>query len=132
MPKKDEVKKMTGKEKKTSRPAKPVKTKPVEAKAPAKTQKKPALPGKKTERTLKLKAPRAGQVSIVGSFNEWDPIANVLNPEGDDMWSCTLAIEPGEYEYRFVVDGAWCDDPANMLRRPNEFGTENCVLIIEN
>jgi len=35
---------------------------------------------------------------------------------------------PGRYEYRFVVDGQWRDDPACTERVPNGFGSENCVL----
>jgi 1,4-alpha-glucan branching enzyme len=131
MAKKDEAKKMASKEKKTSGLSKPVKTKLVKAKAPAKTQKKPTRPPAKTETTFRLEAPQAAQVFIVGCFNEWSPAANPLERDEEGTWSCTLAIEPGEHEYRFIVDGVWCDDPANMFRRPNEFGTENCVLIIQ-
>lgn len=132
MLKRDEEKKKAQKAAKTSKAQKAAKTELVETKIPEKTRKKPAKSTKKTEETFKLEAPQAALVSLAGSFNEWDPTAILLEPEGDGMWSCTLAIEPGEYEYRFVVDGVWCDDPANSLRRPNGFGTENCVLIIES
>jgi PAS domain S-box-containing protein len=39
-------------------------------------------------------------------------------------------LEPGLYEYRFVVDGVWQNDPQCTGRRENDFGTENCVLIV--
>jgi 1,4-alpha-glucan branching enzyme len=131
MKKKDEAKKTAGKASKISKPAKAVKAKSVEAKAAAKkTQKKPAQVPPKAEIIFQLEAPQAEQVCVVGSFNEWDPTANILGYDEDGRWGCTLALEPGEYEYRFVVDGQWCDDPANTERRSNGFGTENCVLVI--
>ncbi|MGK0200039.1 MAG: hypothetical protein ACI91J_003329 [Yoonia sp.] len=36
-------------------------------------------------------------------------------------------MEPSDYEYRFMVDGEWVDDPACQQTRANGFGTENCV-----
>ena len=121
MAKKDEAKKKAGKAAKINT---------AKAKAPAKTQKKPARA--KTQTTFKLEAPQAEQVFIVGCFNEWEPMANPLERDDEGTWSCTLYIEPGEHEYRFLVDGAWRDDPANMVRRWNEFGTQNCVLIVQD
>lgn len=130
MKKKDEVKKAPGKAAKTSKPAKAAETKSVEAKAQVKTQKKLTSPMEKTIATLRLEAPQAQQVSVAGSFNQWDTQANLLERDEDGSWKCTLVIDPGEYEYRFFVDGEWCDDLANMVRHPNGFGTENCVLLI--
>ena len=138
MAKKDEAKTMAGKAANVSKPGKSVKTEAAEAKAPAKMQKKPAAQKKlvqaqgKRKTTFKLVAPHAAQVFIAGCFNECDPTANRLEQDEEGTWSCTLSIEPGEHEYRFVVDGVWSDDPANMSRRSNEFGTENCVLIVQN
>jgi hypothetical protein len=138
MAKKDEAKKKVGKAAKPSKPGKTVKTNAVQAKASAKTQKKgtakkkPTQAQVKTETTFRLEAPQAAQVFIVGCFNEWNPATNPLERDSEGTWSCVLAIEPGEHEYRFIVDGVWCDDPANMCRRWNEFGTQNCVLIIQD
>jgi hypothetical protein len=125
--KKDEAKKMAGK---ASKVGKGLNSRVAEAKAPAKTQKKPARARAKTETTFRLEAPQAAQVFVVGCFNGWDPTASPLERDAEGTWSCALAIESGEHQYRFVVDGDWCDDPVNMLRCRNEFGTENCVLIV--
>ena len=138
MAKKDEAKKKVRKATKVSKPGEALKTKAAQTKAPAKTQKKktaqkkPSRAEAKAETIFRLEAPQATQVFIVGCFNEWDPIANSLERDDEGMWRCSLAIEPGEHEYRFVVDGVWCDDPANMVRRPNEFGTQNCVLVVQD
>jgi len=129
MAKKDEVKKIAGKATKAGKPGRTVKTKRAKPKTQAKTQKKSVRT--KTETVFKLEAPQAAQVFVVGCFNEWSPTANPLERNDEGTWSCSLCIEPGEHEYRFVVDGVWWDDPANTMRRWNEFGTQNCILIVE-
>ncbi|MXW77650.1 MAG: hypothetical protein F4Z57_01385, partial [Gemmatimonadetes bacterium] len=39
-----------------------------------------------------------------------------------------VTLPLGKHEYRFVVDGEWRDDPQCEERRPNSFGTTNCIL----
>ena len=92
----------------------------------AKTAAKPA----KKKTTFKLRAPEATQVFVAGCFNDWDPVADALMPGEGGTWTCTLMLEPGEHEYRFVVDGVWWDDPMAAGRRTNDFGCENCVIIV--
>lgn len=78
--------------------------------------------------TLALEAPEAQQVYLAGSFNDWEPTAARMSLSQDGRWTATLALAPGEYQYRFVVDGEWCDDPECDERCANAFGGENCVL----
>ncbi|HVN94994.1 MAG TPA: isoamylase early set domain-containing protein [Syntrophorhabdaceae bacterium] len=137
MAKKDQGKKKTGKATQVNRSAKTVKTKAVRAKSPErpgvkKTQQKDTTHlRRKPGTTFTLRAPQASQVFVVGCFNEWNPMANPLVQDEDGTWSCSLYVEPGEHEYRFVVDGVWCDDPMNIMRRSNEFGTQNCIIVVE-
>jgi len=134
MAKKDEAKKTVTK---TGRSVKGVTAKTAGAKAPAKTPKKAAAAKRpvkartKPKTTFKLEAPHAAEVFIVGSFNGWNLTANPLKKNREGTWACALAIEPGEHEYRFLVDEIWWDDPANPARRWNEFGTQNCIIIVE-
>jgi 1,4-alpha-glucan branching enzyme len=67
-------------------------------------------------------------VSVTGSFCGWGPVGHPLRRDRHGVWKTTLALPPGRYEYRFLVDGQWQDDPACPERVPNGFGTENCVL----
>ncbi len=57
--------------------------------------------------------PTAKAVAVAGVFNEWQSLQNICfkNPEGN--WECTLSLIPGTYQYRFIVDGKWVDDPSN-------------------
>jgi hypothetical protein len=56
--------------------------------------------------SLKINDNKAHTVAIAGDFNGWNPQANLLeDPEGDGIWTGTLKLEPGRYEYMFVLDG---------------------------
>lgn len=72
-------------------------------------------------------APQAGLVCVAGAFNGWDPRRDPMK-KGPRGWTLTKTLRSGTYEYRFVVDGIWRDDPSCPTRRPNPFGGENCVL----
>jgi hypothetical protein len=41
-------------------------------------------------------------------------------------------LAAGTYHYRFLVDGAWCDDPECTLKIPNVFGSHNMVREVSN
>jgi 1,4-alpha-glucan branching enzyme len=110
----------------------------VKAKAVPRASKKQRVAGKAKEsaHTSKLisfsfEAPQASNVSLVGCFNGWNPQATRLTKNSGGVWTCVVSIEPGEHQYRFIVDEEWRDDPLNAKRCYNEFGTENCVLIVE-
>ena len=53
-------------------------------------------------------------VYLAGSFNSWSTSANKMTKSGG-VFSTTVTLEPGVYEYKFVVDGEWITDPANAL-----------------
>ncbi len=58
--------------------------------------------------------PSAGSVSLAGDFNNWNMNAEPLTQDGDGVWRVVVDIEPGEYEYKFVVNGSeWIADPEN-------------------
>jgi hypothetical protein len=75
-----------------------------------------------------VRATGARSVIITGDFTEWSPEGIRLHRISADEWDTTLALAPGEYQYRLIVDGNWQDDPEATRRVPNPFGGENCVL----
>ena len=99
------------------------------AATPQVVSKPPAEPAKK-KTTFTLHAPGATQVFVAGCFNGWNPAADPLRPGSDGTWTCALMLEPGEHEYRYVIDGVWCDDPMAQMRRPNDMGCENCIVLV--
>jgi 1,4-alpha-glucan branching enzyme len=80
--------------------------------------------------TFKLNAPDAKDVRISGSFNEWSYESTPLKKEANGVWKTLVSLAPGTYEYRFIVDGEWRDDPECPLRVENPFGSQNCVRVV--
>ena len=69
--------------------------------------------------------PEAKDVSLVGSFNNWDE-RRALKKDRQGNWKTWMMLVPGRYEYRFLVDGKWCNDPGEGCVA-NPFGSENSV-----
>jgi 1,4-alpha-glucan branching enzyme len=78
-----------------------------------------------------LRQVHARSVTVAGSFNDWQPTQHPMIFDGKDTWRLELELPPGTYEYRFVVDGEWCDDPEAARRVANPFGGENAVCVVE-
>ena len=79
---------------------------------------------------LSYLAPHAPSVFLAGSFNQWNPSSHPLKRDKRGTWKITLPLTPGRYEYRFVADGKWENDPFCEGCFMNEFGTMNCVMIV--
>ena len=76
------------------------------------------------------KYPNAKQVTIAGSFNDWNQ-ENFTMVKKDGRWIFPIFLKPGKYTYKFIVDGNWILDPGNGLWENNEYGSGNSVLWIE-
>lgn len=70
--------------------------------------------------------PAAGQVFWVGEFNGWNTSNTPFAKEGD-AWVIVLPLPPGEYQYKFVVDGAYIADPDNSETK-GEYGNSFVVV----
>ena len=71
------------------------------------------------------------QVFVAGSFNDWKPEKPLLDKDNTGVYRCQLRLEPGEYQYKLVVDGNWCLDAANPNFMPNGFGSLNNILQVK-
>ena len=74
------------------------------------------------------RAPEARDVRLAGPFTRWDAQAIPMQRGRDGTWKAEVTLTPGRYEYRFLVDGAWQNDPACGACTPNPFGAMNCVI----
>ncbi len=81
--------------------------------------------------TFTLTAPKAGKVSLTGSFNSWDKSGTPLKKDKNGTWKTDLTLKPGKYEYKFIVDGQWWTDPVNRNTVRNTFGSENSVVEVK-
>jgi len=77
---------------------------------------------------LTIAAPGAEKVFVAGNFNDWSAGEHRLRGDRAGSWSIRLWLAPGRYEYRFIVDGEWQDDPCASTRVANAFGSTNCVI----
>ena len=71
-------------------------------------------------------------VMLAGSFNDWQPVKQLLDKNNDGVYRCRLRLAPGEYQYKFVVDGVWCLDAGNPNFMPNDIGSLNSVLSVKS
>ncbi len=71
-------------------------------------------------------------VSVAGSFNDWNAAANPLtDDDGDGIWETSLQLSPGDYEYKYVVDGdQWFPDDYALDTAPDGFGGENSLVSV--
>ncbi|SHJ30665.1 hypothetical protein [Aquimarina spongiae] len=72
----------------------------------------------------------ARKVILSGSFNKWNEHLFKMK-RTEDCWSITLKIRPGEYQYKFIIDGEWIEDPVNPDKRRNEFHGYNSVVHVK-
>jgi len=52
-----------------------------------------------------FEATAAGEVILMGDFNNWNPKKHPMKNDGNGTWSKTVVLSPGKYEYKFFVDG---------------------------
>ena len=68
----------------------------------------------------------ASEVFLVGDFSDWIP--RRMRRQQDGAFVATVLLPPGEYQYKFVVDGQWVTDPDNPCHTPNPYGTLNSII----
>jgi hypothetical protein len=53
-----------------------------------------------------------GAVSVVGSFNDWDPLAHPLRPRANNTRSAAVTVKAGStLHFRYLAEGGmWFDD----------------------
>ncbi len=81
---------------------------------------------------LVLLQPGARSVSVAGDFNGWNPANTPLERSDGGMWTATIPLKPGRYQYMFVIDGKqWIADPLAAEAATDGFGAQNAVLDVD-
>ncbi len=103
---------------------------PADAVAVAASEELPKL----REVMVRFSDTQAGDVRIAGDFNGWVPdkgVRSVIEAEdGSRVWTKILHLPPGTYQYRYIVDGEWREDPTNANTAPSATGRVNSVLVV--
>jgi Glycogen recognition site of AMP-activated protein kinase len=81
---------------------------------------------------LVLLQPGARSVSVAGDFNGWNPAQTPLERSDGGIWTTTIPLKPGRYQYMFVIDGKqWIADPLAGEEEIDGFGAHNAVLDVD-
>jgi 1,4-alpha-glucan branching enzyme len=93
-------------------------------KSPAATF-KPGSPHELKKTEFSLEALSAKSVKLASDFTDWEKAPLEMSKTKNGVWRVEVPLASGNYSYRFIVDGEWCDDPNCAYRIPNPFGTTN-------
>jgi hypothetical protein len=72
----------------------------------------------------------AKKVALTGNFNDWDP-DEIWMKRTETGWIVSYVLGPGNYQYKFVVDGEWVTDTANTSVVDDKKGNQNSFLVIK-
>jgi predicted esterase len=76
-------------------------------------------------------APWAKEVFLAGDFNGWKKKSSPLIKGKDDVWRIILELKPNRsYDYKYIVDGNWINDPVNSDLNPDVAGGANSIIYI--
>lgn len=72
------------------------------------------------------------KVFLAGEFNDWDCHVTELKKQKNGDYATTMDLQPGEYAYRFVVDGEiWENDyTADKYVPSGVCEAENSVVVV--
>lgn len=71
----------------------------------------------------------AKSVILAGNFNDWDPNGLSMK-KSDSGWVYSYVLGPGNYQYKFIVDGKWITDPDNPSFVNDGRGHKNSFVVI--
>ena len=68
-------------------------------------------------------------VSVLGDFNDWDPLAHPLKKRSNGTRSATVELEPGNrYSFKYLSDGGTWFTEADAEHETNEYGETNSII----
>jgi len=76
-----------------------------------------------------LPALDANEVAVVGNFNSWEP-TTLTDEDEDGIWTASIPLPPGRYEYAFVIDGRWWGQDPLADEYVHSFGEYSSVRYI--
>jgi phosphotransferase system HPr (HPr) family protein len=80
--------------------------------------------------TFKLRAaPLVITACLVGDFNDWNPQVTPMAKKEGQFTKC-LKLAPGQYHYKYILDGAWHVDPDAPFA-VSGLGTTNNVISVK-
>ena len=82
--------------------------------------------------TFTVHADKGKAVYVAGEFNKWNPTAKKMAYKAKGgLYTATVKLAAGTYQYKFIIDGTWCADPENVNSVANDQGTFNSVIEVK-
>ena len=72
----------------------------------------------------------ARKVVLAGNFNNWKE-NSILMQRTETGWTTNYVLGPGNYQYKFIVDGNWILDPLNKNIVDDGDGNQNSFMVNE-
>ncbi len=79
---------------------------------------------------FKVYAPEAKEVILTGEFNKWNPIKKRMKKNEKGEWLTRAILSEGEYQYKFIINGEWKNDPGAVKFVDNGMGSTNSVKVV--
>lgn len=86
------------------------------------------------EVTFECEPPGATEVALVCDANQWEPLPMQRARRGKGPFRARLAIPAGaQAQFRYLINGTdWINDESADAYVPNEFGTENGLVVAQS
>ncbi|MDQ7032379.1 MAG: glycogen-binding domain-containing protein [Desulfonauticus sp.] len=82
--------------------------------------------------TFVLHYPQAHSVSVIGSFNQWQPKALKMHNK-NGTWTLEIKLPQGRYEYAFLIDNKLViPDPKAEFCKADLFGHKNSIIFVNH
>jgi enterochelin esterase-like enzyme len=91
-----------------------------------------AGPARADVHRFELDAPAAREVYLAGEMTNWDQGKLPMQRSADGKWRLNVDLAPGQWLYKFVVDGLWIADPGPADRDADGAGGEHSFVFIGN
>lgn len=79
--------------------------------------------------TFSFEEPEAKKVFLAGDFNKWDQKKHPMK-KMKGVWKISLPLKPGEYKFKYLVDGNWHNDPSAHKYTTSPFGGDDSVVVV--
>ncbi|HVP58134.1 MAG TPA: AAA family ATPase [bacterium] len=76
-------------------------------------------------------APGAASVGLAGDFNDWGEPIRMNDDDEDGIWVAIASLDPGVYQYKFVIDGQWKSDPENPVSVDDSHSGTNSIVVVK-
>lgn len=69
-------------------------------------------------------------ISLIGEFNDWSADSTSMMEVSPGVWTVSLRLRPGVYEYQYILNGKQRVTDPTMPQTSSDFGSPNSVVTV--